>query len=248
MNIDVIFSPVEYATLAKRNLKDTAVVVFDILRATSTIVTALQNGAKQIVPVAEIADALAIKQKDPSVLLAGERDGARIRAAQTDGRIEFDLGNSPREFIPAAVAGRTIVSTTTNGTRTIRACADAKMVLIGSFLNLKATAEFLRQTKFDDILLVCAGTGENSAVEDTLAAGALCEMLLAKFSDQAQIAQMAYAYAHMDLGAAVCNSANAKKLMYNPELRGDIGFCLRRDVFDLVAVLGADGTIDALVK
>ena len=114
-------------------------VVFDVLRATSTFVTALHNGAKAIVPVSEISEALAFRRKQPDVLLGGERDGVRIRAAQTGG-IDFDLGNSPREYTPEKVRGRTIVSTTTNGTRALRACAGAKTVLAASFLNLTATA------------------------------------------------------------------------------------------------------------
>ena len=85
--------------LARRDLRETACVVFDILRATSTFVTALQNGAERIIPVGEISEAVALKEKFPGLLLAGERDGVKIRAAQSGG-IDFDLGNSPREFTP----------------------------------------------------------------------------------------------------------------------------------------------------
>src|SRR3954470_21805824 len=116
MSIDTILTPAELPTLADRDLRTTACVVFDILRATSTFVTALQNGAQEITPVSEIAEAVAWRHRRPEVLLAGERDGMRIRAAQTGG-IDFDLGNSPREFTPAAIRGKSIVSTTTNGTR-----------------------------------------------------------------------------------------------------------------------------------
>ena len=117
-----------------------------------------------------------MRQKQPDVLLGGERDGVRIRAAQTGG-VDFDLGNSPREYTPEKVRGKTIVSTTTNGTRALRAGAGAKTVLAASFLNLTATAEFLRQLSPAHVVLVCAGTRENTALEDVLAAGALCEML-----------------------------------------------------------------------
>jgi len=177
MKIEVILSPAELPALAKRDLRDTVCVVLDVLRATSTFVTALHNGAKAIVPVSEIAEALAIRQKQPDVLLGGERDGVRIRAAQTGG-IDFDLGNSPREYTPEKVRGKTIVSTTTNGTRALRACAGAKTTLAAAFLNLSATAKFIRQLEAAQILLVCAGTHENMAPEDVLAAGALCEMLV----------------------------------------------------------------------
>ena len=143
MKLDAILSPAELPALAKRDLRDATCVVFDVLRATSTFVTALHHGAKAIVPVSEIAEALAIRRKQPDVLLGGERDGMKISADQTGG-IDFDLGNSPREYTPETVRDKTIVSTTTNGTRALRACAGAKTVLAASFLNLTVTAKFVQ--------------------------------------------------------------------------------------------------------
>ena len=177
MKIDAILSPAELPALAKRDLRDATCVVFDVLRATTTFVTALHHGAKTIVPVSEIAEALALRQKQPDVLLGGERDGMRIRSGQTGG-IDFDLGNSPREYTPEKVRGKTIVSTTTNGTRALRACTGASTVLAASFLNLTATAQFIRRLQPAQIVLVCAGTRENIATEDVLAAGALGDLLL----------------------------------------------------------------------
>jgi 2-phosphosulfolactate phosphatase len=177
MKIDAILSPVELPALAKRDLRDATCVVFDVLRATSAFVTALHNGAKAIVPVSEIAEALALRHKQPDILLGGERDGVRIRGEQTGG-IDFDLGNSPREYTPEKVRGKTIVSTTTNGTRALRACTGAQTVLAASFLNLTATVQFIRRLQPAQIVLVCAGTRENIATEDVLAAGALAEMLI----------------------------------------------------------------------
>src|ERR1017187_8958148 len=176
MKIEAILTPAELPALAKRDLRETICVVFDVLRATSTFVTALHNGAKAIIPVSEISEALAIRKKQPDVLLGGERNGVKIRAAQTGG-IDFDFGNSPREYTPEKVRGKTIVSTTTNGTRALRACAGAQTVLAASFLNLTATAQFIRRLQPAQIVLVCAGTRENIATEDVLAAGAGCELL-----------------------------------------------------------------------
>ena len=263
MNIDAILKPAELPALAKRDLRETLCVVFDVLRATSTIVTALHNGAKAIIPVGEISEALAIRTKQPDVLLGGERNGVKIRAALTGGT-DFDLGNSPRECTPEKVRGKTIVSTTTNGTRALRACANAKTVLAGSFLNLGATAEFINRLQPVGVLLVCAGTREQRADEDVLAAGALCELLAGlglecgdmsplskaptcrrtpQLSDSAEIARHFYAQAKSDLAAAVCNATNARRLLGIPELRDDVAFCLQRDVFPLVARMEADGAI-----
>jgi 2-phosphosulfolactate phosphatase len=253
MNIEVVLTPAELPALKQRDLSDTACVVFDVLRATSAFVTALHNGARAIVPVSEISEALAFKNSEfgirnsEFILLGGERDGVRIRAVQTGG-VDFDLGNSPREYTPEKVRGKTIVSTTTNGTRALRAGAAAKMVLAASFLNLAATAKFVRQLAPVHVVLVCAGTRENTALEDVLAAGALCEMLadgagVRGFSDSAEIARRTHARAKADLAKVVATSENARRLLAVPELRDDVSFCLQHDIFPLVARLQADGLI-----
>src|SRR5690242_13629107 len=105
--LEMLFTPAEFGALAQRDLRQTVCVVFDVLRATSSIITALANGAEAIVPVEEIPEALAVRAQRPDVLLAGERDGLRIPAALT-GSIAFDLGNSPREFTRQVVQGKTI--------------------------------------------------------------------------------------------------------------------------------------------
>jgi 2-phosphosulfolactate phosphatase len=245
MKIDVILTPAELPGLARRDLRQSACVVFDILRATSTFVTALHHGAAAIVPVSEIAEAVVLRQRQPDVLLAGERDGVRIRAAQSGGT-DFDFGNSPREFSPEKVRGKTIVSTTTNGTRALRACVGAKHVLAAAFLNLAATADFLRQNQVTELLLVAAGTGVNVADEDVLAAGALIDLQLTDksihltLSDSAQIAQTAFARSKTDLLTAIGSSQNGRRLLMMPELREDVAYCAQRDIFDLVVSLDSD--------
>ena len=273
-SFEVILSPAELPALAKRDLRDTTCVVFDVLRATSTFVTALHHGAKAIIPVSEIAEAVALRQKQPDVLLGGERDGVKIRAAQTGG-IDFDLGNSPREYTPEKVHGKTIVSTTTNGTRALRACLGAQTVLAASFLNLTSTARAVQRLQPVQVVLVCAGTRENIATEDVLAAGALAEILIGwgettgepkgeqnpqhsgsrvrsphlkricEFSDSVETAISAWRKVKSSLFAAVAEAENARRLLAIPELRDDVAFCLQRDIFDLVATLGNDGAIRA---
>jgi len=242
MNLETILTPAELPALARRDLRGTACVVFDILRATSTFVTALQNGAQAVVPVSEISEAVAFRKNMPDTLLAGERDGVKIRAAQSGG-VDFDFGNSPREFRPEKVRGKTIVSTTTNGTRALRACAGAKIILASSFLNLAATTKFLNASPPEEILLVCAGTGEGVALEDVLAAGALAGLVGGEFSDATEIASRTFLYAKNDLAAVIAGSQNARRLLAIPELRADVAFCSQRDIFKTVAADGADGAI-----
>lgn len=245
--LEVLFTPADFAALKNRNLDDTLCVVFDVFRATSSMVTALANGAEAIIPVGEIPEALAIKQKSPAVMLAGERDGVRIRAALTDGT-DFDLGNSPREFTQERVAGKTIVMTTTNGTRALRSCTHAKTVLIGSFLNLKATAEYIQSASPENLLVICSGTYEQTAYEDALGAGALCDLLWNKIdprqiSDAAKMARELYTIASKNIAAAAATSRNGARLSGIPELRDDVPFCMQRDIFAFAAEMRKDGQI-----
>jgi 2-phosphosulfolactate phosphatase len=244
-SIEVLFAPAEFAALRERDLNSTVCVVFDVLRATSSMVTALANGAEAIVPVSEIPEALKLRERDPQVLLAGERDGVRIQRDLTGG-IGFDLGNSPREFTREKVSGKTIVTTTTNGTRALRACAGAKTVLAASFLNLRATANKLAAA--ENVILVCSGTFDQAAYEDTLAAGAMCDLLWPRYgagavADSALMARQLYLLEKNDLLAAVSNSRNGRRLLSMPDLREDVAYCVQRDIFSLVAELGNDGTV-----
>jgi 2-phosphosulfolactate phosphatase len=243
-NLEVLFAPAEFAALAQRDLSRTTCVVFDILRATSTIVTALANGANAVVPVSEIPEALAYRRGHPECLLAGEREGLRIRAELTGG-VDFDLGNSPREFTNTNIRGKTIVLSTTNGSRALRACAHARTILVGSFLNLSATADFLARNVTADLLLVCSGTGKESSYEDVLGAGALVELLQPHFpaehiADSAITALHIYQKHSDDLNGAVTHCRNGRRLMSLPELREDVAWCLQRNIYSLVAKMEND--------
>ena len=231
--LEVLFTPAEFDALQHRDLSNTVCVVFDVLRATTSMLTALNNGATQIYPVKEISEALVLrKEVAPEALLAGERNGLRIRAAQSGG-VDFDLGNSPREFTAERVARRSIIMTTTNGTRALQACLGARSVLVGAFLNMAALVEWVRDNHPAGLILVGAGTFAEAAYEDTLAAGALCERVWKLFerqTDAAAIAREIYRAGQSDLAAAFAEgSTNAQRLLALPELRGDVAFALRRD-------------------
>lgn len=239
--LEVLFTPAEFEALSGRDLSQTVCVVFDIFRATSTIVTALASGATAVIPVAEISDALALRQKRPELLLAGEREGFRIHRGLTGG-VDFDFGNSPREFTPDRVDGKTIVITTTNGSRALRACSHANEVLAGSFLNLTATAAHVQRSTAAHLLLVCSGTGDQAAYEDLLGAGALVDLVQTGFStgnvgDAAKAAREIYQQNHRNLFNAASDSRNGRRLLSLEELRDDVSWCLQRDRFPLVAKL-----------
>ena len=245
--LEVLFTPADFAALKQRDLSQTVCVVFDVLRATSSMVTALNQGAAAILPVEEIPEALAAKAKEPGILLAGERDGVRIRADLAGG-VDFDLGNSPREFTREAVCGKTIAMSTTNGTRALRACAGARQVFVASFLNLGATAERLLKAPPSSLLLVCSGTFEQAAYEDVLGAGALCDRVWpdyqdGRIADSAIIARQIYRLESGDLLAAMGRARNGRRLLSRPDLSDDVAFCAQRDAFAIVAELGADGRV-----
>jgi len=245
--LEVILTPAEFGPLRERDLSQTVCVVFDILRATTTMITALANGADSIIPVEQIGEALEVRRQRPNVLLAGERDGVRIRANQTGG-IEFDLGNSPREFSTEKVQGKTIVMTTTNGTRALRACATAKTVLIGSFLNLRATANWLRENKPQHLILVCSGTYEQASFEDMLAAGAVCERVWPNYAggtvaDSAEIARRIYPLMQSNLLDAMKQSRNGRRLLAMPGLREDVWFSVQRETVSFTAQMNKEGIV-----
>ncbi len=245
-NLEVFFKPAEFSALDGAGLSEVVCVVFDVLRATSSMLTALDNGALRIFPAREISDALDLRRAHPGALLAGERDGVRILRAQT-GEVDFDLGNSPREFTRDRVAGREIIMTTTNGTRALQACRGARRILAGGFLNLGALAKAIKDENGARLLVICAGTFEEAAYEDTLAAGALCDLVWKQFergriADSAQIARQIYLDADGDLMKAMQYSRNARRLLSNPELCEDVSFCLRRDSLKMSAEL-RDGAV-----
>jgi 2-phosphosulfolactate phosphatase len=245
--LEAVFAPAEIAVLPQRDLGATVCVVFDVLRATTSMVTALGHGAAAIIPVSEIEEALALRRRHPEVLLAGERDGVLIESHLTGGT-RFDFGNSPREFTPEKVRGRTIVTTTTNGTRALRACAAARTVLVASLLNLNATAQFLERDRPAHLLLVGAGTYEQAAYEDVLGAGALADGLWPIYeagmvADSALVARRLYRLEQADLLAALGTSRNGRRLLSRPDLRADVPACARTNAFPLVAHMGKDGVV-----
>ncbi len=244
--LEVLFTPAEFNALPARDLSQTVCVVLDVLRATSVMVQALSEGAEGLIPVGTIEEAVALHRLKPELLLAGERHGLRITAQQSGG-VDFLFGNSPREFTAEKVSGKSIVTTTTNGTRALQACRGASEVLVGAFLNLDAVATRLGREK-RSIVIVCSGTGEEAAYEDTLAAGALCEVLLktgfeGRVVDSAQVAKAVYLHEKADLMGAMQRASNGARLLGMPDLKEDVAFCLQRNAVPMLAEMGKDGVV-----
>lgn len=166
----VVFDP---EMLSQGFLAAKTAVVIDVLRATSCMLTALANGAARVKPVGEVDEArrLAAELPSGSAVLGGERDGLQI-----DG---FDLGNTPQEFRPEIVRGRTVVLTTTNGTRAILMALPAERVYVAALVNVAATARMLAKLGRGDVVLVGSGTQRRVSWEDTFCAGAIVERLAA---------------------------------------------------------------------
>ncbi len=165
-NLDLFLLP-QHAP--PERLADTTVIVVDLLRASTTICTALANGAECVMPFAEIDATLAAAEHfgRHHVLLGGERHGKLIPG--------FDLSNSPAEYTPERVAGRRILFTTTNGARAIHHARGARRVLVGAAANRSAVARAAAASQ--NVVMLCAGTDGEVANEDVLAAGAIVERM-----------------------------------------------------------------------
>lgn len=224
VRIDVCFTPQDYITHPPG--RDHAVVVLDIFRASTSITTAFTNGCRRIVPVASIEDALALRGQYPGALLAGERQAKPIPG--------FDLSNSPFEFSRQAVADKTIIMTTTNGTVALQAAAKASRVYVGAFVNAAAVTRALAATGLD-VVILCAGTQGRFTLEDALCAGLIAGRLEGEKSDAAHAASAIYSEYRCDLLRRANECANACYLA-SIGYGDDVGLCLQHDIYDVAPV------------
>ncbi len=236
-NLEVVFTPEE---IKNRRLSDKLIVVIDVLRASSTIVTALACGCRGVVPILspEQAKEKAQQFKKEEVLLGGEREGRKIKG--------FDLGNSPREYQKEIVEDRIIIFSTTNGVKTLEIVRGALRVIIASFLNLQATFNYC--SKFQgDILLACAGKEGYFSLEDTVCAGMLINSLRDIYSDTCQevdanlTAQVLYKKFGNNILEMLRKSQHGRYLE-SIGLRKDLEFCSQLDIFNIVPIF-RDGLI-----
>jgi 2-phosphosulfolactate phosphatase len=229
-DLDICHSPAQWRALEGERLHASACAVIDVIRATSTIVTALAHGALGVRPVASVSDAFVLKALNPEALLAGERGGQALPG--------FDLGNSPGDFTSERVKDRHILLTTTNGTQALAACQGARAVVTASLLHLEATAARLRELG-PPWIIVCAGCEGEFGVDDAVVAGALAEAL---GQDDAMVAL--YHSVRRDLAETLRCSAAGRELT-KVGMEKDVPFCAQFNQFSIVPTLGADGVLRA---
>jgi len=230
MKIEVCLSPALYPYYENR---DAIVVVTDVLRASSAIVTAFMNGVDRIIPVGTLEEAKAYKEM--GYMVAAERDGIVRDFA--------DFGNSPYNFSPGRVQGKQIVYSTTNGTNAIKLASSGSQVLIGAYLNISALAAHIREAE-KDLLILCAGWKNKFNLEDTLFAGALSQMVLKDnrfytICDATFGAMDLYESARGDMMGYIEKVAQRHRLQKN-NLDDVIGYCHELDLTDLIPVLEGD--------
>lgn len=209
----------------------------DVLRATSTIVTALQNGCREVIPALTVEDALAIYSSFPSdeVVLGGERGGKKIPG--------FHLGNSPREYVPEVVFAKRVITTTTNGTRALVNSSAGKEVVVLSFLNLQAVVERLVGAA-GDLCLIAAGNDGRASIEDSVCCGETIRRLMLSRPGAFRItpdAEKAVTISEQWSGSTVQLLENCphgkflQKIGFGP----DLAFCAQLDQFAVAPVFTA---------
>ena len=226
--IDVCLSP---DLIHLYDLAGKAVVVVDVFRATSCMVTAFAHGAVEIIPVEDVE--VCASHREQGYLISAERNGLTP--------VGFDFDNSPFSYQVDRVKGAKICVTTTNGTVALRRSVQATQVYVGAFLNISSVVRALKAWK-GDAIVVCAGWKGKPNLEDTLFAGALIDELVGQYSvadDAALMAWKQYNLASSDLITAVKHSSHVNRLL-GLGIEKDITFCLERDRYDVLPHLQGD--------
>lgn len=221
-DIDICLSP---ETIHLFDLKGKIVVVTDIFRATSTMVTALAHGIERVIPVTNLEEVADLEGEH--YIKAAERGGKKV-----DG---FEYGNSPFDYMGKETDGKTLIMTTTNGTKALNLSQEADEVLIGAFLNLEATVEYLK-SKNKSIIIFCAGWKGKFSLEDTLYAGALAEHFYTENtnSDSAFSAIHLYKTAQKEGLLEFIKNANHYRRLTGFNNQKDVEFCMQLNQYDLV--------------
>jgi 2-phosphosulfolactate phosphatase len=225
-SIDVFSSSISFS---EQDVRDKTVVVIDVLRSCSTIQTALERGASSIIPLGDNDDAGRYTRylDAASVLLCGEKDGKKVEG--------YQLGNSPMEFTEDVIRGKTILFKTTNGTKAITRSTGARKLLVGSFLNLSAVADELRQEAASGVVLICSGWHSRLSIEDMLCAGAIIHKVFdnnmpGEATDGVKMAYGLFEKFGHDIPALISECNHAKRLR-DLGYGDDVSYCSQVDLF-----------------
>jgi len=227
--IEVCFSP---ELIHLHELKGKIVVVVDIFRATSTMVAAIANGVKEILPFPDLESCRVMQ--DEGFLIGGERNGHTAPG--------FEMGNSPVAYLKGGYSGRSLAMTTTNGTQAIDKSRGAEEILVGAFPNLQATVSYI-QAQDKDVLIHCAGWKGHFNLEDSIYAGALVKALESTHpadEDGALAMKSLFEKEGHNLKGFLCQASHAKRLQ-NHGIESDIDFCLTLDLYDFVVKVDQRG-------
>ncbi|MBI5116775.1 2-phosphosulfolactate phosphatase [Candidatus Poribacteria bacterium] len=230
MRVDIVLTA---QSVKPESVRGKICVVIDVLRASTTIVTALANGCAAVFPTETPEEAREIARRW-GALLGGEREGLRIEG--------FDLGNSPLEYVPEKVRGRMIAFTTTNGTRAMRACAASDALVIASFLNGREVTRLL-QEKQKDTLIVCAGTRGEPSLEDIVCGGMLIDSLGAKGMPETERAVALWNEHRNNLAAMMKTDSLHGRTLVQLGFERDIDFAAGLNEFDMVPVRRGDAIV-----
>lgn len=227
MNIDVVISAQH---IKPEKFKGRVVVVIDVLRATSVMVTALSNGCDKIIPVKEIEEAINIARKDRDYyLLGGERGGVKIE--------NFDFSNSPLDYTKEIVRGRSLVMTTTNGTRAIKNSEEADKIFIAALINGRAVAERLAKLN-KDVTFVNAGTDGEFSMDDFITSGYIINCLKEIVKNKCTLTDIAktseYVYINNPSIISFVKDALHYKRMKELNYYNDLRYCLSKDLVNIV--------------
>jgi 2-phosphosulfolactate phosphatase len=227
-----IFTILSPALLHLYDLNDSIVVIIDVFRATSTIATALYNGADKVIPVAGVEDCKRIGSEIPGAVTAGERDGKVIEGLQ--------YGNSPAEYHKEFIRNKTLVLTTTNGTKLLHMALTkgASEVITGSFVNLTAVCEHL-VSENKNVILGCSGWKDRFNLEDTLFAGGVLSKIKQHFTvhcDSSLMAENMYQVQHNNLYSFIQLTTHYHRLAAYG-LQNDLEYCVTEDVANVLPVL-----------
>ncbi len=220
-------------------VKDSIVVVIDILRATTSICVAFGSGAAEIVPLDSIEKCRTYKEK--GYLIAGERDGKMIEG--------FDMGNSPFSFMGEHIRNAKIAMTTTNGTKCIHASRQAYQIIIGAFVNMTAVVNYLR-AQGRDVILLAAGWKDKMNLEDTAFGGAVALELENEFlptEDSTRIAMTLYDAMLKDKRYFIKNATQYEQII-GLNIVEDVKYCLRRDLHEVLPIYQNRKLVDLLAK